>query len=54
MPYETGLAHYELGHHDTDILERRGDHLEKAIQLFTTLGAAYDRARAEIELGSLQ
>ena len=54
MPYETGLAHYELGRHENDNIERRQYHLEKAIQLFTKLDAVYDRTRAEIELGRLK
>lgn len=45
MPYEEGLAHYELGRHSMGAVRRF--HLERACALFTELGATYDLARAQ-------
>jgi len=45
MPYDQGLAHYEIGRHATG--PERQEHLARARALFAQLGAAYDLARAE-------
>jgi hypothetical protein len=44
MPYELGLALYELGRQSAGPA-RRG-YLERAAHIFAKLGAAYDLARA--------
>jgi tetratricopeptide (TPR) repeat protein len=50
MPYERGLAHYEIGCHlDAGDPERR-THLERAIDLFSRLGAEPVRERAQATL----
>jgi tetratricopeptide (TPR) repeat protein len=50
MPYERGLAHYEIGRHlDPGDPERRV-HLERAIDLFRDLGAGPARERAQAAL----
>lgn len=43
MPYEAALTHFELGRHSSG--EARAQQLDKALQLFTELGAAYDAAQ---------
>jgi hypothetical protein len=50
MPYEEGLAHYELGRHLPvgDVARRK--HLAYACKRFTQVGAAYDLQRVEAEL----
>jgi hypothetical protein len=50
MPYEQGLAHYELGRHLSGL--DRLQHLMQAAELFTSLGAAYDLARTQLALGA--
>ncbi|MEA3208312.1 MAG: hypothetical protein QOE70_1369 [Chthoniobacter sp.] len=46
MPYEQGLAHYEIGRHlPTGDSERR-PHLEKAAEIFARLSASFDLGRA--------
>jgi len=45
MPYDQGLAHYEIGRHATGL--ERQEHLARACAIFARLGAAYDLARAE-------
>jgi hypothetical protein len=48
MPYEQGIAHYELGRHLSGPDRLR--HLTQAADLFTRLGAAYDLARTQLAL----
>jgi class 3 adenylate cyclase/tetratricopeptide (TPR) repeat protein len=50
MPYEEGLAHYELGRHVTG--DERQIHLTRAIEIFERLDTQYDlrQARAAIEI----
>ncbi|MEB3336857.1 MAG: adenylate/guanylate cyclase domain-containing protein [Leptolyngbyaceae bacterium] len=48
MPYDQGLAHYEIGRHA--ISTQRQHHLKIASQIFTELDAAFDLARAEAAL----
>jgi len=51
MPYEQGLAHYQIGRHlDAGDPERQA-HLQQAIDLFSRLGAepAWDRAQAALD-----
>ncbi len=51
MPYEEGLAHYEIGRHlspdDTATLTARQEHLTRAIEIFERLEAVYDLERAQ-------
>lgn len=47
MPYEQGLAHYEIGRHVVG--DERQHHLARARELFKQLGAAFDLARAQAE-----
>jgi class 3 adenylate cyclase/tetratricopeptide (TPR) repeat protein len=51
MPYEEGLAHYELGRHLGTEDPARAVHLARACEIFAQLAAAYDleRARAASE-----
>jgi tetratricopeptide (TPR) repeat protein len=46
MPYQQGLAHYELGRHATGV--DGPHHLERACAIFTQLDASYDMARARM------
>jgi tetratricopeptide (TPR) repeat protein len=50
MPYELGLAHYEMGRHSRG--EDRKKHLSQACKIFTRLGANYDLERARGAMGS--
>lgn len=50
LPYEQGLAHYELGRHTTGV--ERLLHLGQAHAIFEQLGAADDLARTRAALGS--
>jgi len=52
MPYEQALAHLEIGRHLPPEDRDRSIHLRQASGIFRRLGADYDYARAEIELGS--
>jgi hypothetical protein len=47
MPYEQGLAHYEIGRHAEPGAERQ-KHLDQACALLTRCGAVYDLARARL------
>lgn len=47
MPYEQGLAHYELGRHLGADEPARQVHLTRACDIFTRLHAAYDLVRAQ-------
>jgi len=47
MPYEQGLAHYEIGRHASG--EERQKHLSRALEIFEQLGAAYDAGRARAQ-----
>ena len=44
MPYEEGLLRLKLGHHLKDGANARRPHLERAAQIFETMGAAYEIA----------
>ncbi len=48
MPYEQGLAHFEIGRHTTG--DERQRHLARARALFTQIGAAFDLARVQTDL----
>jgi tetratricopeptide (TPR) repeat protein len=48
MPYDEGLAHYEIGRHATQA--ERQTHLQKALTIFEVLGARYDAERVKGEL----
>ena len=45
MPYEEGLAHYEIGRHREGAA--RQHHLARACEIFARLGASYDLSRAQ-------
>jgi len=47
MPYEEGLAQYEMGRRAEG--EERHLHLTSAMEIFKQLGAAYDLERARVE-----
>jgi tetratricopeptide (TPR) repeat protein len=51
MPYDLGLAHYEIGRHLSTENRARKEHLEQAVQIFVELDAAWDLARAQQALG---
>jgi tetratricopeptide (TPR) repeat protein len=53
MPYEQGLAHYEIGRHVSRDESVRSMHLSRACEIFARLEAGYDLARAQhaLELG---
>ncbi len=49
MPFEQGLAHYEIGRHlDTQDPDRK-THLAQALAIFEKLGALYQLARTKME-----
>jgi class 3 adenylate cyclase/tetratricopeptide (TPR) repeat protein len=50
MPYEEGLAHYEIGRHLPAGDSARRDHVTRACEIFTRLEAAYDLACAQTVL----
>jgi hypothetical protein len=50
MPYDLGLAHYEIGRHLSTENPARKEHLGQAVQIFSEMGAAWDLARAQHEL----
>lgn len=50
MPYEEGRALFELGRHADRQRSERRKNLEKACEIFATLGAGPDLGRAEAEL----
>jgi class 3 adenylate cyclase/tetratricopeptide (TPR) repeat protein len=52
MPYEEGLAHYEIGRHLPAGDSARREHLTRACEIFTRLEATYDLARAQEALQS--
>jgi tetratricopeptide (TPR) repeat protein len=45
MPYEQGLAHYEIGRHAT--AKERCKHLAQACNIFAQVGATYDLLKAQ-------
>mgnify|MGYP003291721007 CR=1 FL=1 len=47
MPYEEGLAHYEIGRHLDPSDPARREHLTRACEIFTNLNAAFDLERAQ-------
>ena len=50
MPYEEGLAHYEIGRHREGAA--RQHHLARACEIFARLGASYDLSRAQAALNN--
>ena len=50
MPYDEGLARYEIGRHLPALNPARRTHLQSAIDIFSRLNAAYDLARAQAAL----
>jgi len=42
MPFDEGLAHYEIARHLPPDDANRLEHLEQAITIFTELGTGYD------------
>jgi tetratricopeptide (TPR) repeat protein len=46
MPYDQGLAHYEIARHLDPQEPAHSDHLRRATEIFAGLGAAYDLGRA--------
>jgi hypothetical protein len=50
MPYELGLAHYEMGRHSSG--EDRKKHLSQACKIFTRLETIYDLERTRTAMGS--
>jgi tetratricopeptide (TPR) repeat protein len=50
MPYEQGLAHYEIGRHLDAQDPARRTHLTRACEILSQLGAAYELARAQVAL----
>lgn len=51
IPYQLGLAHYELGRHLGSNNPKRSHHLTRAEEIFTQLGAADDLAKTRLTLG---
>ena len=47
MPYQQGLAHDAIGQHLTVDNPARREHLNRALEIFTELGTAYDQARVQ-------
>lgn len=47
MPFEQGLAHFEIARHSPPGDAKRQQHRDRTIELFTRVGAAYDLERAE-------
>jgi len=52
MPYEEGLAHFEIGRHLPATDPRRRRHLMRAGEIFSQLGAAYHQACVGVTLDS--
>ncbi len=50
MPYDQGLAHYEIGRHITGT--ERQHHLTRAHAIFAHLGATYDVQQTQLALDS--
>ncbi len=50
MPYDGGLAHYEIGRHLPTGDPNREEHLSQAVETFSRLGANFDLERAEAEM----
>ncbi len=50
MPYEQAQAHYDIGFHLVPSDPAREQHLRRARELFSQIGAAYDLAQAEAAL----
>jgi hypothetical protein len=50
MPYEQGLAHYEIGRHLAPNASAQRVYLERAAKIFTQLEAAYDLGRVQQQL----
>jgi class 3 adenylate cyclase/tetratricopeptide (TPR) repeat protein len=51
IPYETALAHYEIGQHASGDVRRR--HLTHAVEIFERLGAAYDLERTQAAMDAV-
>ncbi len=54
MPYEQGLAHYEIGRHLTPNDPARQAHLKRAREIFTRLEATYDLMCTQTVLNASQ
>jgi hypothetical protein len=52
MPYEQGLAHYEIGRHLPSTDQARQTHLTEARTIFQRLDAPYDLAQVEQALST--
>jgi hypothetical protein len=50
MPYEEGLAHYEIGRHLRSDDPARQEHLARAAEILARVGARYDLDRVRAEL----
>ena len=50
MPYERGLAHYQIGRHLDAGDPTRREHLTRAAEIFASLETAYDLARVRAML----
>jgi eukaryotic-like serine/threonine-protein kinase len=50
MPFDEGLAHYEIGRHLPSDDSKRAEHLNKAIEILERLGAAHDLKQAQAAL----
>ena len=50
MPYELGLAHYEIGRHLPLEAQDRRHHLDRAVDTFARLGCTYELERARTAL----
>jgi tetratricopeptide (TPR) repeat protein len=53
MPYERGLAHYEIGRHLAATDPGREEHLKRAIEFFSQLETAWDLERARENLAKI-
>jgi hypothetical protein len=47
MPYEQGLAHYEIGRHLPSSHPQQQEHLQQALTLFARVGALSALARTQ-------
>ena len=52
LPYDQGLAHFEIGRRLTPDDPARAQHLNRAVERFAQIGAEFDRLRAQAALGS--
>jgi len=54
MPYESGVAHYEIGRHLSKDDPARQEHLVRAHALFEQINATYERGQTEAALNQTQ